>query len=155
MCSGVSLSWRELPQALIDQHRLQGREMIRHEGADREFRFLYRDRRPLIPAWSGNELCIFTWGGGGAKLPKTGWATVESLEEGGWRELAPEPVEIPATFGFERGIWFQVRGGLIRGVLVRDEAERPHVYLLTQPSSHYFQVMTRSPREPVFVGEQI
>ncbi len=49
MCSGISLSWRELPQAIINQHRLQGREIIRQEGADREFRFMYRDRRPLIP----------------------------------------------------------------------------------------------------------
>ena len=38
-------------------------------------------------------------------------------------------------------------------MLVRDEAEQPHAYLLTQPSTHYFQVMTPSSQEPVFVGE--
>lgn len=154
MCSGISLSWRELPQALIDQHRLHDRIIVRQEGADREFRFLYRDRRPVIPAWNCNQLGIFVWGSGGTKLPKTGWVSLESLEEGRWRDLEPERVDIPATFGFERGIWFQIREGL-RGVLVRDEADRPHIYLLTQQSSHYYNVMTRSPRMPVFIGGQI
>jgi len=155
MCAGISLSWRDLPEALVECHRLKDRVIVRQEGADREFRFLYRDRRPLIPAWCGNELRIYCWGSGGTKLPRTGWITTESLEEGRWRDLAPERVEIPATFGFDRGIWFQVPEGGLQGVLVRDEADRPHVYILTRPASHYYKVMTRSHREPVFIGNQI
>ena len=151
VCAGISLSWRELPEALIDRHRLEDRLVVRHGGADREIRFLYRDPRPLIPAWVGNELGIYSWGGKG-KLPRTGWVTVESLEAGRWRDIAPEQVDIPATFGCERGIWFQIREGL-KGVLARDENERPHIYLLTQPASHYYQVMTRSSRMPVFLGD--
>jgi hypothetical protein len=56
--------------------------------------------------------------------------------------------------GLERGVWFLIPEG-IRGVLVRDERGRPHVYMLTQPASHYYQIMTRNPRMPVLLGEQI
>ena len=157
MCAGISLSWRELPVALIEQHRLHDRVIVRQEGADREIRFLFRDPRPLLPAWYGNQLDIFDWGNRSNKqsrLPKTGWINLESLKAGDWRFLNPEPVDIPATLGLERGIWFQIREGL-RGVLVRDEQDRPHVYLLTEPASHYYQVMTRSNRMPVLIGGHI
>jgi hypothetical protein len=60
----------------------------------------------------------------------------------------------PACFGFDKGIWFQIREG-VRGILVRDEAGRPHVYLLTKPASHYYHVMTRQERMPVLIGERI
>jgi hypothetical protein len=89
-----------------------------------------------------------------SKLPLTGWARLEDLEAGQWRHWQPEPVDIPACFGFDKGIWFQVREG-IRGILVRDEKGNPHVYLLTEPASHYYQIMTRSDRMPVLIGERI
>ena len=69
--------------------------------------------------------------------------------------LDPEPVDIPAALGLERGVWFLIPEGMIRGVLIRDERGRPHVYMLTQPASHYYQIMTRNPRMPVLLGEQI
>ena len=113
------------------------------------------DPRPLIPAWHGNQLTIYEWGcRKKSRLPRGGWIKRESLEAGEWRSLNPEPVEIPATLGLERGIWFQIREGL-RAVVVRDEIGVPHVYLLTEPASHYYQVMTRSNRMPVLIGEHI
>jgi hypothetical protein len=157
MCSGISLSWRELPAALIEQHRLHDREIVRHEGAEREIRFLFRDPHPLIPTWSGHELGIYEWGNRSNKksrLPRTGWIRMETLEAGDWRWLNPEPVDIPATLGLDRGVWFQIKEGL-RGILVRDEKNQPHVYMLTEPASHYYQVMTRNNRMPVFIGATI
>ena len=103
------------------------------------------------------QLVLHEWGNrpGVGKLPKTGWCQQESLDSwrsGGW--LQPELVEIPANFGLEKGIWFQVVEGM-RGVVVRDESAAPHVYMLTQPASHYYEVMTRHDRMPVFIGEQM
>jgi hypothetical protein len=63
-------------------------------------------------------------------------------------------VDIPATLGLDRGIWFQIKEG-VRGILVRDETSRQHVYMLTEPASHYYNVMTRHNRMPVFIGEKI
>jgi hypothetical protein len=39
--------------------------------------------------------------------------------------------------------------------VVRDEQGRPVVYVLVEPASHYYQVMTRSVWMPVLVGERI
>ena len=66
----------------------------------------------------------------------------------------PETVEILANFGLERGVWFQIREG-IQGAIIHDQHEQPCVYMLLQPASHYYQVMTGYHREPVFLGEQI
>lgn len=43
----------------------------------------------------------------------------------------------------------------LRGVAVRDEQERPHVYLLTQAASHYYQTMTKHERMPLLVDQEI
>ncbi|QDU08143.1 hypothetical protein V202x_15070 [Gimesia aquarii] len=58
------------------------------------------------------------------------------------------------TFAIERGVWYQVSQG-IRGIVVGDQNENPYVYLLLEPASHYYQVMTGYHLEPVFWGEQI
>jgi hypothetical protein len=156
MCSGIAISGPDLPVSLIEQHALQNREVVRQEGAEREFRFLYRDPYPLLPAWRGEQLCIFTWGNRSrrSRLPRTGCVRLEDLEAGYWNPLHPEEVDIPASFGLDKGVWFQVREG-IRGVLVLDEQDHPNVYMVTEPASHYYQVMTRHDRMPVFIGSRI
>jgi hypothetical protein len=63
-------------------------------------------------------------------------------------------VDIPASVGYESGVWFAVREG-IRGVLVHDERGIPIVYMVCVPASHYYHVMTRSRRMPVLIGERI
>jgi hypothetical protein len=47
--------------------------------------------------------------------------------------------------GLEKGIWFRIRQR-ISGVLVRSENGVEVVYMLCEPSSHYYKVMTRSDR---------
>ena len=111
----------------------------------------------LSPVVHVGQLVIYEWGnrsGKSPKLPKTGWCKQESLAAGKWRWLHPEAVDIPCSFGLEKGIWFQINEG-IRGMLVRDEQEKPHVYMLTEPASHYYEVMTRHDRMPVLIGQRI
>ncbi len=156
MCAGIAISGRDLPVNLVEQHSLNNRVVVRQEGAEREFRFLYRDHRPLLPAWHGEQLCILTWGNSShrSQLPRTGWVRLEDLEAGHWSQMRPEVVDIPASFGLDKGVWFQVREG-IRGILVLDEQNQPHIYMLTEPASHYYNVMTRHDRMPVFIGSRI
>jgi hypothetical protein len=56
--------------------------------------------------------------------------------------------------GFEKGIWFRIRQG-IQGLLVCDEKGVEAAYMLCEPASHFFQVMTRAERMPVLIGERI
>lgn len=153
---GVSLSWRLLPQSLIDRHELQERAIVRSDEADREYRFLYRDALPVLPVWSGVDLIVVTWGcpTRRSKLPRARTVAQEAIQRGEWHGVEPEPVEIPASFGWDRGVWFRVKEG-VQGILVRDEDGNPVVYMLTEPSTHYYRVMTRNDRMPVLCRERI
>lgn len=156
MCMGISLSWRDLPDVLIEQHGLENRIVTRGQEAAREIRFLWRDPNPLLPVWHGLKLNIYMWGNRSrkCKLPATAWIGVEEMEAGTLTELAPEDVEIPATFGYAGGVWFQIFQGM-RGVLVRDEQERLRVYMLTEPATHYYKTMTGHKRMPVLLDRRI
>ena len=150
---GLSLSWRSLPESLIDRHGLQDRAIARSDGADREFRFLYRDVRPVLPVWVANELTVLPWGQPPrrSKLPRTRIVAHETLKAGIWQQVHPQPVEIPANFGLDKGVWYRIREG-VQGILVRDESGSPVVYLLTEPATHYYQIMTRNNRMPMLCG---
>jgi hypothetical protein len=118
---------------------------------------MYTDPVVELPVMHNGQLAIYEWGNRGnkeSKLPRTGWCRSESLEAGKWRWLRPELVEIPADFGLEKGVWFQIVEGL-RGVVVADEQERPHVYMLTKPASHYYATMTKHDRMPDLIGQEI
>ena len=77
-----------------------------------------------------------------------------TLAKGGWGRSTVEAVVIPATLGLDNGVWFSVREG-VKGVVVRDERGDPVVYVLIEPATHYYQVMTRSQWMPSLVGELI
>jgi hypothetical protein len=154
MCTGVSLAVSEVPQEVLEGHALPRRLIER--GGEPEVRFLFRDVPRLLPVWHEGRLRLVRWGARRAEsrtLPPTGWTWLATVESGGWAALGPEPVVIPASMGLERGVWFRVREG-VRGLLVRDEHGREAVYMLVEPASHYFGVMTRSARMPVLVGQR-
>lgn len=153
MCQGIALGWREIPELLVARYQLNRRRISRADGTEPEFRFLFRSQRPVLPVWRDSQLMICTWGARlPVKLPRGAWAELEWLDQ--WSHLQPERVDIPANFGLDRGIWYQIKEG-IQGVLVHDETRQAHVYLLTEPASHYYQVMTRNTRMPVLIGEKI
>lgn len=157
MCKGISILKARLKQELFDQYELAHRITLRTETSQPELHFMYTDPVVQLPVLVGGEVVIYEWGNRGnkeSKLPRTGWCRIESLQAGKWRWLEPEPVDIPADFGLEKGVWFQINEGL-RGVLVHDEIERPHVYMLTQPASHYYRTMTRHERMPLLIDQQI
>ena len=155
MCLGIALAWSELPKELVERHGLERR--LHDRGGEAEARFLYRDGSPMLPVWSDGRLRIVHWGNGRGRsrvLPRTGWTWSETVQNGGWRDLDAAFVDIPATFGLERGVWYRIRQG-IRGVLVPDERGQAVCYMICEPASHYYHVMTRSDRMPVLIDERI
>lgn len=157
MCAGLAVERRNIPDALVEKYKLGDRVVTRKEGIEPEVHFLFRAPKAILPVWYGNELTIMEWGNRDNKLsrlPKTGWARIESLQAGKWDYLHPQEVDIVASYGLEKGVWFQVAEGM-KGILVQDEKGLPHVYMLTKPATHYYQVMTRHDREPLFIGRDI
>ena len=137
---GLALAWSDVPLALIEQHNLQ--RLIHERGGERELRFLRRCHQPLLPVWHNGQLEIMRWGrrGGGLTWQRT-------VEDGVW--VGAELVEIRATAGLDGGIWYRVRQG-VRGLLVGCDA-----YLIVEPASYYYRVMTKQERMPVLIGQRI
>ena len=155
MLSGVALALSDLPLKLITEHGL--RDRIRERGGEPEVQFLFGDARRLLPVWQGGQLRVVTWGNRrdeNRSLPCTGWTQLITVEAGRWADFQPESVVIPATLGLDKGVWYRIRQG-IRGLLVRDERGEARVFVLCEPSTHYYQVMTRSRWMPVLVDELI
>lgn len=156
MCLGIAIAGSELPTELIGRYGLDRRFYLRGERP--EYRFLFRDRRPRLPVWRDGRLQVVRWGnsrGQSRFLPRTGWTWRETIEQGGWRGSGAISVDIPASFGLERrGVWYLIEQG-IRGLLVPDERGYAVAYMICQPSSHYYQIMTSAPRMPVFIDQQI
>lgn len=155
MCTGIALAFSEVPLVAIEQYKLEKR--LHDREGEREFRFLFRDVPRLIPVIHEGQFKIVRWGckrGESKHLPCTGWTWVETLHKGGWQGFDAEKVLIPATLGVENGRWFCIQEG-IEGVIVADEKGELVAYMLCEPASHYYEVMTRSKRMPVLVGERI
>lgn len=151
VCLGIAIPMHEIPDALIVKHRLTERIVHRDEGTGREVQFLYRTPRRLLPVYVDSQLRILEWGNrdGHGPLPQPGWCHREWLDLGHWQELRPQPATIVAALAWERGVWYQVKEG-IECVVVRG-----HAYMLTEPASHYYRIMTRSNRMPVLIGQRI
>jgi hypothetical protein len=155
MCTAVALPLSELPIELIEAHGLSAR--VHDRGGEKEVRFYWRAVPALLPVWWEGRLQIVKWGNRDRReqqLPPTGWTWQESIEEGKWSAIAPEPVDIPATYGLMNGVWFRVKQGM-KGLLVRSRQGEPVVFMVSEPSTRYFHVMTRADWMPLLIDEVI
>jgi hypothetical protein len=83
-------------------------------------------------------------------LPVTQLSTVEGSI---WKPFRPRHVDIPASVILEGKVWTFIREGM-RGLLVKDEAGVERVYIICEPSTSSFRVMTRSDWMSVLIGER-
>ena len=153
MCTSVALPVSELPEIVVES--LMDRVHLR--GDEREVRFDWRNQPALLPVWWEGRLQVMQWGNrdrGEGKLPRTGWTWQTTVEAGKWVGVEPVPVEVPASYALMNGVWYKVKRG-VRGLAVRRRYEQPVVYLLCEPSTRYYRVMTRAEWMPVLIGEVI
>jgi hypothetical protein len=155
MFTGIALRLCDLPTELIERHGLDHR--VHERGGERELCFLFRDRVPRLPVWRDGLLQIVRWGNGRGQsrlLRRTGWTWLATVNEGGSQGSEAVPVDIPASLGLGRGVWFCICRG-IRGLLVPDEQGITVAYMICEPASHYYWIMTRCDRKPVLIDERI
>jgi hypothetical protein len=155
MLTAVALPYHTLPLALVERH---GLDRLAHErGGERELQFHLAAAVHLLPVWHGGQLRVVRWGcrrGESRFLPVGGWTKQTTVESGYWSACGAEAVDIPAALGYDGGVWYAIRQG-VRGVLVADEQGEARVYVVCEPASHYYGVMTRSAWMPVLIGERI
>jgi hypothetical protein len=155
MCTAIALTMSELPVALLDEAKLESR--IHARGGEKEVRFDWQAVPTVLPVWWNGRLRIVRWGNRDRlekKLPPTGWTWKDTVETGWWSALAPEPVDVLASCGFMNGVWFRVKQGM-KGLLVHDQRDKPVVFMLCEPATRYFEIMTRSRWMPCLIDEVI
>ena len=154
MCVGLAMIRSEIPDCLFDQYQLDKQQVTRFENAESEVQFLWRTQKPHLPVWLDGQLQIYQWGARDrhCSLPKCRDICSEEVKSGRWSQ--GRTVEIPVNLALENGVWYQVIEGF-KAFLLYDEQRIGHVYLLTQPATHYYEVMTRAQRMPVFIGRGI
>jgi hypothetical protein len=155
MCAGIALLQSEFPLPLLERADLR-RRCYRRGNGEHEFRFFWREPNPLLPIILDGTLQLVTWGSKRRKgaLPLTGYTWIQSIREGKWSHLEPKTIQVAATAAYENGVWYPVRLGL-QGLLVYDEDNLPHVYLICRESTRYYFVMTKSKWQPILIGESI
>ncbi|MFL6116042.1 MAG: hypothetical protein ACJ786_32520 [Catenulispora sp.] len=156
MCTGIALVQSELPKPLFERHALDRRAHHGRGGED-EVWFLYRHFDRCLPVWYEGELVVLPWGcrrSDSRALPCTGWTWKDTLEAGGWANVEFTEAVIPANYGLEKGVWFTITQG-IRAIVVKDEKGQPRVYMVCEPASRYYRVMTKSDRMPALVEQTI
>jgi hypothetical protein len=155
MLTAIAVPYSTLPLEFIEAFGLEPR--VHERGGERELQFRQGSARALLPVWHEGRFLLARWGckrGESRVLPACGWTKLVTVASGWWAAVGAEEVEIPASLGLDGGIWFAIREG-IRGLLVRDERDVPRVYVLCEPASHYYRIMTKSQWMPVLIGERI
>ncbi len=159
MPDAISLSTRELPIRYCALTAIQSRLWKRVESDEEEVLFRFRGglQPALIPVVYQDEFRIVRWGNGerhSRQLPYPGTVHVNDLRKPAWKRLRPVDVVIHAQALLHRKVWISVVDG-IQGICVFDEHGIATAYMVTEKSTDYYQIMTKSGVMPRLVGEVI
>ena len=156
MCTGIALAVTELPHDVVSDPRLANR--LYDRDGRQEMRFLWWQSPPILPVQWNGQLQVLPWGNRRrprGRLPASGWISKEEIELGVFAHVQAEDVVIPCQLAIHRGTWFLILDG-IRGIVAKDAAGNPVVYMLTEPSSNYYRNMTEQEKMmPVLVDQVI
>jgi hypothetical protein len=148
---GLALPLSDLPLELIERYDLS--RFVHQRGGEHEVRFLRQVRDAVLPVRHEGLLRIVSWGSRSGRLPRSGYTWLSTVESGEWTVYEAQEIEIPATTGLQNGVWFRIRQG-VRGLLA-EAGGAEAAYMIVEPSSYYYRIMTRAERMPVLLGERI
>lgn len=150
MCGGIALDLKMLSMAELEQFFLPAEiDAFRASG---RFESFFWARRPVLPYRAAGAtdapIHLIDWGNRekAIDLPKTGWAREDSLAQGKWRHLSPQPIAIPAQRGVEKKVWFDIAGTIAGVIAERDGVAR--AYMITVPADEGYRAMTGHDRMP-------
>ena len=146
MCGAVAIKYDPAMKEELTKF-FTAEEIARFE-TNGEIVFAYWDKQPMLPIRKGKEICFIDWGNRDEKLrlPKTGWARLESLLEKKWDHLKPKVVLIPAQRGCEKKVWFDLTADIKAVLVQKDGVER--VYMITEAATPEYKELTKHERMP-------
>ncbi len=111
------------------------------------------DKNAYLSVYYDGKIELVEWG---IQFPKNNkkifFCKKESLISGKWAFVFKKNVQVNASFALSRGVWFQVRQGL-SAVMMKNINGEKCVCIITEPSTHYFEIMTGSKRMPVLINQ--
>lgn len=147
MCAGLSFHIDDIRTEELDRF-FTPEEFEKQRKGDMIETFFWQ-HRPFLPVEEEDGIHLYDWGNREAftKLPKTGWAKLESIQDGKWDWLSPKRVIIPGLMGYEKKKWFKTPRGII-GIKVRYH-NLTRVYIVTTKADQEFLRLTGHDRMPV------
>lgn len=148
MCGGIGFGFKRIPFAQLKEF-YSDKEISDFKKNNLVTSFFWQ-KMPILPYKDqGGQTKLSLWGNRDQdlKIPKTGWAKIESYNQGKWDYLKPQTVKILAEKGYEKGVWFETKNG-ISGLKI-EYKNKPYIYMLTKPSSKEYFKLTQHDREPV------
>lgn len=148
MCGGISYKLNKIPQKELEKY-FTSTEIDKMKNM-KKFQTFFWSKNPVLPIEKDGQIELKLWGNRDSKinLPKTGWAKLESIDKGKWGYLKPETIKILADSGYEKGVWFEIKAGGFKGLLVKkDDDER--VYIITKPADVKYLRLTKHNRQPI------
>ena len=161
MCGGVIFPYREEYRDMLAE-LYPAAELKKFESEGRVRSLYWQKPPPILPvvpeaddkgAAANADPRLMLWGSRDkdAPFPNTGWARLESIEQGKWRYLKPRPAIIPVSYGVEKGRWFTIQHGIAGLIVERDGEER--VFMLTRQATPEYIEATRHERMPVVIEQ--
>lgn len=146
MCGGVAYKIKNI--SLVELEKTFNGEKLEKINKEGKAQSFFWDKEAVLPVNKKNGISLLPWGNKNPNisLPKTGWARLESLEAHKWDYLEPEFVDIPVFLGFEKNVWFDLKGA--KGVVVR-KGNIERVYMITKEASEEHKKLTKHDREPL------
>lgn len=149
MCGGIGFGYKKVPEEQLKQFFSQ-KELEKFKKDNLVTSFFW-SKNPVLPIQEENgSIVLLPWGNRNIneKMPKTGWAKNESLQKHKWDYLKPVNSKILADKGYEKGVWFDIPNGFLKGITIKQQ-DQSLVYMVTQPASPEYFKLTGHDRQPV------
>lgn len=149
MCAGISFSIDKINPKELDRF-FTPLEFAKQRKGDLVMTFFWQVQ-PFLPVEEEGGVHLYKWGNRdkNIKLPKTGWAKIESVQDGRWDWLSPKIVTVPSYMGYEKKKWFKTPKGIKALKVCFHNLTR--VYLLTTKPTLDYVKLTGHDRMPVLV----
>ena len=147
MCAGLSFHIDHINSHELDRF-MTGQELLDARKGD-HLQVFFWQKKPFLAIDEDDGVHLYEWGNRekNLKLPKTGWARLESIRDGMWDWLSPKVVRVPADFGYEKKKWFRTPQG-VKAVKIRYN-NIIRVYLLTMKADQEYLQYTGHDRMPM------